>query len=457
MRASHADRLRTIDSGELGARLRRARLDRGLTQTELAGEDISVGYVSRIETGDRRPKLDILTTLADRLGTDMAELLADPAEQERDQIRLGLDYAQLALESGEPQEAAQQGHILAARADAGRHDDLALRARYLRGRALEALGDVDAAITVQEGVVASHSGLVALEAAIALCRCYRETGDFTLAIEMGERVLDGLDGTGLEYTDEAVQLAATTASAYVERGDLHRAARVCDAALARAEEVASPRARASASWQASIVQSERGDVAAAMRLADRALALLSEGQDSRNLVRLRVQVAMLRLRTDPDRADEVIDDLAAVRADLQGSSASRIERARAGIVMAQAYLLTGEPERALHLAADTREAAGDKAVQLHVDALVVRGQALTALGRADEASAAYREGVAVLTGAGADRSAAQLWFELAELLEGLGEDDAARRAYRSAAASTGLVSRTPRRSIVTVPDAIPGS
>ena len=48
----------------------------------------------------------------------------------------------------------------------------------------------------------------------------------------------------------------------------------------------------------------------------------------------------------------------------------------------------------------------------------------------------------VLTGVGSDRNAAQLWFELAGLLEGVGELDAARDAYRSAAASTGLRDRS---------------
>jgi hypothetical protein len=50
-----------------------------------------------------------------------------------------------------------------------------------------------------------------------------------------------------------------------------------------------------------------------------------------------------------------------------------------------------------------------------------------------------------LTGAGSDRDAAQLWFELADLLEDIGDLDAARDAYRSAAASTGLRSRSRNR------------
>ena len=54
----------------------------------------------------------------------------------------------------------------------------------------------------------------------------------------------------------------------------------------------------------------------------------------------------------------------------------------------------------------------------------------------------------LLTGAGADRGAAQLWFELADLLEDVGDVEAAREAYRSAAASTGLRSRAKVRASV---------
>jgi tetratricopeptide (TPR) repeat protein len=75
------------------------------------------------------------------------------------------------------------------------------------------------------------------------------------------------------------------------------------------------------------------------------------------------------------------------------------------------------------------------------DAKALEGQSFAAAGRVDEAVTAYREAVLVLTSIGSDRGAAQLWFELAGLLEEVGDLDAARDAYKSAAASTGLRSR----------------
>jgi predicted RNA polymerase sigma factor len=53
-----------------------------------------------------------------------------------------------------------------------------------------------------------------------------------------------------------------------------------------------------------------------------------------------------------------------------------------------------------------------------------------------------------LTSIGADRGAAVLWFELASLLEELGEQDDARDAYKRAAASTGLTTRASLRARV---------
>jgi Tfp pilus assembly protein PilF len=64
------------------------------------------------------------------------------------------------------------------------------------------------------------------------------------------------------------------------------------------------------------------------------------------------------------------------------------------------------------------------------------------MGDVSEARDSYRQAVLVLTGVGADRSAADLWYEIASLWDDLGEVGEARDAYRRAAASTGLRART---------------
>lgn len=445
MHPSNAELLHAVDLSALGGRVRAARVAKGWTQADLAGEEISVGYVSRIESGSRRPNLAVLTSLASRLGAPIEQLLQGVTASQYDEIRLGLDYAELALESGEGVDAERQAQKFLGLAVQASLTDLANRGRYLYARALEANGNLDAAIIQLEHLVEGATGLNLIQGGIALSRCYRETGDLALAVEAGERVEAAIADTGLTATDEAVQLSLTVAAAYIERGDLHRANRICITAVERAEQLTTSVARAGAYWNSSYVLSERGDIQAALPLASRALALLGEGRDARNLARLRVRVGELQLQSDPPEIHQALDQLSRAREELVSSSASEVDRAYNEVTIAHAHLMSGDPVSALEAADLAESMAGENGHLVRAGAIVVRGQAYGAMGRANEARESYVDAVRVLSGAGADKDAAQLWFELADLLEEAGDMDGAREAYRSAAATSGLMSRRQSR------------
>ena len=145
--------LKEIDPSQLGDRLRAARVAKGWTQTQLAGDHISVGYVSRIESGHRRPNATVLEDMAIRLGVPVDHLLRGVTAREYDEIRLTLDFAELSLESGQHLEAESQARQALDRALAGSQEDLAYRARYLIARALEGSGNLDDAILELEPLV----------------------------------------------------------------------------------------------------------------------------------------------------------------------------------------------------------------------------------------------------------------------------------------------------------------
>lgn len=84
---------KTADSEILGRRIRETRLAAGLTQAEVAAGVVSVAYLSRIETGERRPSPPILEHIASMLETDVATLLQDPRPAGR-QARLPHDHLQ---------------------------------------------------------------------------------------------------------------------------------------------------------------------------------------------------------------------------------------------------------------------------------------------------------------------------------------------------------------------------
>jgi tetratricopeptide (TPR) repeat protein len=442
MDARQADLLRKIDPAELGQRLRAARVAKGMTQTDLAGADVSVGYVSRIESGHRRPNLQVLTDLCVRLGTPVEQLLMGVAPQELEQIKLTLDFAELSLESGDAPTAELKAREAREAAEAAALREHAYRARFLIARSLEAQGLVDDAVIELEALLSPRIGnVLQIKVGIALSRCYRESGDFSKAVEVGEMLLEHLTDTPLDGTDEAVQMAVTLAAAYYVRGDIAQAVRVCRRAISKAESLDSPVARASAYWNASVFEAARGAVSDAVPLAERALSLLSQGQDTRNLGVLRTQLGAMQLRMDPPQIDEAQQHLRQAAEEFQWCSASPVDIGRNELAQARAHYLAGDVETAESMSSRVHDQVQGLSPVLAADAKSLEGQVHAARGEVQAAVRAYREAVMVLTGVGSDREAAQMWFELAALLEEVNEFDAARDAYRSAAAASGVQAR----------------
>ena len=64
----------------LGARIRQARQEQNLTQQTLAHDvGVRLSTISSIELGHSRPRVDLLTRLARRLGCTVDQLLAEDA------------------------------------------------------------------------------------------------------------------------------------------------------------------------------------------------------------------------------------------------------------------------------------------------------------------------------------------------------------------------------------------
>jgi transcriptional regulator with XRE-family HTH domain len=437
-----ADLLKELDPAELGQRIRAARVAKGWTQTQLAGDDISVGYVSRIESGQRRPNSQTLDDLAMRLGVPTEHLLRGVTAREYDEIKLTLDFAELSLETGQHLEAESQGRDAVERAAIASQDELVFRGRYIIARALEGQGNIDDAILELEGLVYSkRGGLLRIKSAIAMVRCLKNSGDLNRAIEVGERVMASLEGSHIDSCDESVQLAVTVAAAHFLRGDVGHAVRMCRKAIVKAETLDSNVARASAYWNASVFESERGSVSNAVPLAERALMLLSEGQDTRNLARLRNTIGQMQLELDPPEVGEARRHLTKAAEELAWSSASPSELASNQLARARADYLDGQLTAASDACTQVIASIKDEAPLIAAEAEALMGQVSATQGDLDESMRAYRRAVFLLTSVGADRDAAQLWFELADLFEDAGDIEASRDAYRSAAAASGLRAR----------------
>ena len=432
--------LRDLDPVVLGRRVKAARVGAGLTQSQLAGGDASVAYVSRIESGQRRPDAKLLEMLAARLGSPVEALVLGAASTTVAELRLSLDYAELALESGNAVDALDKATRACDDLVTLSIPELASRARFLRARALEATGDFDGAIIELEVLARDGKAHLAwVKVMIALCRCYRECGDLGRAIETGERAVARLEAVGLGQCDEVIQLTVTLAGAYAVRGDVAHAARICHKAIGDAEEAGSPAGRAAAYWNASVMESMRnGSTQAAISLAARALELLGQTNDTRNRARLRSTLGMFQLDAEPSELDAAKYNLRTALDELAWSSASPLDVGHTKIALARAHLLDGETAEAHRLLAEARALGQEQAPLLVAESRSLAGQIALADGDTATAQYEFSGAVAALTAIGADRSAAQLWFDLGGLLDQVGDHDAARVAYRRAAASTGL-------------------
>ena len=436
-----AHALTALDPAELGARIKAARVAAGLTQPELAGSDASVAYLSRIESGQRRPSAELLE-IARRPARRHASTTSSSATAGRTPAASSCSSTTPSCPwpAARPPTRSQLARdVLAPAGLRGR----ARRARCGRATSRPPRSTPSAtpprSPAFQQLLADAAESAIRLKAATALCRIWREQGQLERAIACAQAAAGDVPAEALG-SEEGIRLSVTLAAALFMAGRTEEAAELCDRAIAESERLSSPVARASAYWNASVIRSESGDLAEALPLAKRALHLLENTERVRDIGRLRTQLSAIMLRTDPPRLEDAQEQLRLADTELDWSEASPTDRPATTWCSAQALLMDGDTERR------ARARPGRARRQRRRPAAGQRRRADPA--RADRlerrrprrrARDWYRRAIAVLTGVGADREAAP----------GLVRDRHPGRprpawspsradAFRRAAASTGL-------------------
>ncbi|MCR4694279.1 MAG: helix-turn-helix domain-containing protein [Pseudobutyrivibrio sp.] len=76
-----------VDYNLIGTRIKKYRKDKHLTQEQLSKRlHVSVGYVSKMERGIEKPNLDMLSSLADNLDCDIANLVSESTISQTDYL-----------------------------------------------------------------------------------------------------------------------------------------------------------------------------------------------------------------------------------------------------------------------------------------------------------------------------------------------------------------------------------
>jgi len=423
---------------DIGDRVRALRIAAALSQTALAADDFSPSYISLIEGGRREPTDAALRLLAARLDTTTEYLRHGESGPTGAKARLEMDYAKLALESGQAAEARDRLLLLDLTAIAPvLHTEILLTL----ARAHEGLGDLEASIAVLEPLLVRtrSRGQHLDSAAIAtdLVISYLQAGDLHRSIDLGEQVVAELEAASLAGIDEHLRLGSTLLWAYVERGDLlfatHRAAQLIE----QAETLGSPRGRGSVYWNAAMVAEERRDFALAQRYTSRALALIGETGSSRDVARLRLHYGWLLLRCDPADPEAALAQIELATPAL-AIIGSEVDVAFGAIESSRAHLMLGDPLRAEDAARRAIERLGQNPRLDLCTAHLVLGDALFARGDVAGGADAYSWAADMLGMMAANRQSAAAWRELGDRFLARGNDAKAAAFFDRALRETGL-------------------
>ncbi|MGA5552593.1 helix-turn-helix domain-containing protein [Streptomyces pseudogriseolus] len=311
-----------------GRRLRKLRQARGLSQTALAGDGMSTGYLSRLESGARQPTERAVAYLAERLGLEPADFEEPAGGSLAHALTLVASTGSQAAMDTLREALAAEGH----EAPVLRWQALwqLARQRRLQGDHAGERADLEELVRLGDEV-----GLVALRVRglTRLARCLRSLGEITDALDAATTAHHLAREGDLEVEDHAAVLLALV-SVEAEAG------RTPDARAHTDELVGLVAGRtdalwAEAMWTAAAVRLRQGDPVAAEAYLEEALEKFSSGEDLVLWLRLRLAAAELHLQKlppDPEAAERCViaaepalafvdtpglrQDLTAIKADL---------------------------------------------------------------------------------------------------------------------------------------------
>jgi tetratricopeptide (TPR) repeat protein len=415
----------TASSESIGQRLRRLRLERGLSQRELASPGVSYAYISRIEAGTRQPSVKALRRLAAKLGvsTDYLETGSDLGDTEARELRLA--DAELELRLGGSATAEQRIHEVLQDALAGGDTVNASRARKVLGFVAFQRGDFGEAATRLEQAIAIDRPEPAenVELYGDLGHAYSLMGKPERAVELFERCLDEISST--EPVNAAAQIRYATLLSYAlsDAGDLPRAETVVQDALETAREHEDdPYMRVRLYWSLARLASMEEKPAAALHHARRALALLEATDDTIHLARAHLLCAtIMTLQGNPEPALRHLDHaerLLGPHPALEDEAALCVQRARA-------YAGVGDGARAVELARHALELLGDRNPAEAGTAFWALGDGLALQREWDAANEAYRRAVDQLASQNRWRDATQACQAWGKMLRAAGRESQA--------------------------------
>lgn len=406
----------------VGERLRRLRLDSGLSQRELAAPGVSYAYISRIEANTRRPSVKALRLLAPKLGVTVEYLETGSDVREADERELRLADAELTLRLDVQPKSAREsfGSVLADALAAG-DERSATRARIGLGLVAHQLGHYGEAITHLEDAITGGALAPALRPDVfgILGRSYAAVGQLDRAIELFERCLQETAEAEPANVTAYARYASNLSSALVDADELDRASEVLTDAIERTGDSADVYTRIRLYWSLARLTEVAGRSLEALEHARRATALLEATDDTLHLARAYVLVAWIL--GSQGKAEDALANLEQAER-LFGDAADATDLAHLGVERARILARLGRGGEAVQRARAAIELLGEHHGGDQGTAWWALAEGLVLEGEIEAAIEAFHKAIDLLESNASWREAAEASRRCAKVLRDTGRD-----------------------------------
>jgi tetratricopeptide (TPR) repeat protein len=333
------------EQAKLGARIRKLRMERGLSQEAIAQPLLSGAYLSLIESGQRTPSQDVLTHIASKLGVGMVELVTGKPTGLDAELELQVQQARSDIHHGEldaVETALRTALAQSRRFGLGR---IAAKAGTVLGSLLEKRGDLQAAYEAYEeasGFLADEPVHMRFETVIGLARCTRFLGDPRLGVHLLESYRVELEQSKMEDPTAKMRVHAALVHFYRAIGYESRAVEAAEEAIRLSPEVDDPEQVACMSMNVARVLLDQGKHDDAVEMLRRAEHIYQSFDWPLPLVRAKTNRGIVLL--DKERLDDAHDSFSEAVAILGEFPQEKLELAATLNLLGKTERLRGNVE-----------------------------------------------------------------------------------------------------------------
>jgi transcriptional regulator with XRE-family HTH domain len=430
----HSSVSQATSAEAIGARLKRLRLQRGLSQRDLSSPGVSYAYISRIEAGARTPSVKALRKLAQKLKVSVEYLETGRDIRDVDDRELRLADAELELRlNGDAPGADDKLEQIRVEAAAAGDVVSALRAQMALGLLSAERGNHLEAVERLEGVLSDAAAPpphLRPDLYTTLGQSYAALGAPDRAVRVFDDSLERVKEDVPDDTAVRIRYATFLSYALTDARDYERAATVVHEALDSADDQTDPYTRVRLYWSLARLSAVEGRQTDALEYIRSAIALLKATDDTLTLARAYLLAAGLELRGREEDAARRYLDLAER---LLGSHAEQADMGMLRTGQSRLAALEQKSEVAVERAREALALLGDFHGGEQGSAVHALATALALTGDEQGADDAYRRAVDLLTVHGRRADAGEAALEWANFLRERGREDEAepilRRAY----------------------------